>query len=38
MVTAPPVKLPLECAGLDALLGGGLEPGTITLFYGEVEE
>lgn len=28
-------KLPLECSSLDHLLGGGLEPGTITLFYGE---
>lgn len=35
MTTTTTQKLPLECANLDALLGGGLDPGTITLFYGE---
>ncbi len=35
MTTTSKEKLPLECASVDALLGGGLEPGTITLFYGE---
>ncbi|HLE47227.1 MAG TPA: DNA repair and recombination protein RadB [Candidatus Thermoplasmatota archaeon] len=29
------MKLKTECAPLDDLLGGGLEPGTITLIYGE---
>ncbi|MDD1767511.1 MAG: DNA repair and recombination protein RadB [Methanomassiliicoccales archaeon] len=28
-------KTPFECASLDVLLGGGVEPGCITLFYGE---
>lgn len=28
-------KTPFECASLDALLCGGVEPGCITLFYGE---
>lgn len=29
------MKLPTECPPLDDLLAGGLEPGTITLVYGE---
>mgnify|MGYP000147322899 CR=1 FL=1 len=28
-------RLPTGCAGLDELLGGGVEPGALTLVYGE---
>lgn len=30
-----PVKIPLQCKPLDALLDGGIDSGCITLFYGE---
>ncbi|MDD1768701.1 MAG: DNA repair and recombination protein RadB [Methanomassiliicoccales archaeon] len=28
-------KVPFDCASIDAVLGGGVEPACITLFYGE---
>jgi DNA repair protein RadB len=35
MVLLPVQHLPLNCSALDALLGGGIESGCITLIYGE---
>ena len=28
-------RIPLGCKYVDALLGGGIEAGSVTLFYGE---